>query len=233
MSTKTKSPAFLFYPGDYLKDTQLLPAKAQVAYTRIMCEHINNICIRQAVVTFLTKNLDSDERDLLMDRLVETENGYQIEWVVAAIEKQRAYSESRRKNRMNKKKNISKTHDNHMTTHMENENENENVNEIEEANATEIWPTFADFWDLYDKKIDKRKCQAKWKKIKIKDRMAIMDHLELYVPATNKQGARFRRHPLTYLNNETWNNEIEQYGNNNASTDEYARTAQELGLIGN
>ena len=73
-----------------------------------------------------------------------------------------------------------------MTTHMENENENENENKIEEANATEIWPTFADFWDLYDKKIDSANAKQSGKKLDQRPH-GHNGPLELYVlPRTNK-----------------------------------------------
>ncbi|MCH7724603.1 MAG: conserved phage C-terminal domain-containing protein [Bacteroidetes bacterium] len=119
-----KDPAFLFYPGDYLRDTQCLSEKTQVAYDRIMCEHMRNICISQKQLNFFTKRLSEDEKEELKMILKKINSGYQIEWVAESIEKRRTYSESRRKNRTGKKRNISKTYDPHM------ENESENVNEI-------------------------------------------------------------------------------------------------------
>ena len=125
-----KDPGFIFYPGDYLRDTQTLSEKAQVAYDRIMCEHMRNICITQKQLNFFTKRLSDDEKSELMFVLTKIPGGYQIEWVALSINKRRAYSDSRRKNREGKSKkdmnNISKTYDNHM----ENENENENINDI-------------------------------------------------------------------------------------------------------
>lgn len=118
-----KDPAFLFYPGDYLRDTQNLSEKSQVAYDRIMCEHMRNICISKQQLKFFTKRLNEDELEELMFMLSPYNGGYQIEWVAQSIVKRREYSESRRKNRSNPKKKTSKTYD----KHMENENENENI----------------------------------------------------------------------------------------------------------
>lgn len=120
-----KDPAFLFYPGDYLRDTQCLSEKSQVAYDRIMCEHMRNICISQQQLNFFIKRLDSEEKKEVMGLLIKVEGGFQIEWVAASISKRRSYSESRSKNRKGKPKNISKSYVPHM------ENEIENVNEIE------------------------------------------------------------------------------------------------------
>lgn len=123
-------PAFLFYPGDYLRDTQCLSEKSQVAYDRIMCEHMRNICITQDQLNFFTKRLNEDEKNELLFVLNKIKGGYQISWVSESIYKRRSYSESRAKNRQSKNKKDMKTY----VQHMENEIEIENVNDIiEEA----------------------------------------------------------------------------------------------------
>jgi hypothetical protein len=125
-----KDPAFLFYPGDYLKDTQCLSEKAQVAYDRIMCAHMNNICISQVRLNFFIKKLNEEEKEQLMEVLKKVDNGYQIEWVVLSIENRKAYNESRRRNRKGKGKKKSNDMNNTCKTydeHMENENEIEDV----------------------------------------------------------------------------------------------------------
>lgn len=124
----SKDPAFLFYPGDYLRDTQCLNPNCQVAYDRIMCEHMRNICITQQQLKFFTKRLNEEELEELLMVLSEKDGKYQIAWVAESIEKRRKYSESRRNNRKGKK---NKTHDKDVLTyvnHMENENEIENIN---------------------------------------------------------------------------------------------------------
>lgn len=125
----SKDPAFLFYPGDYLRDTQNLSEKSQVAYDRIMCEHMRNICISQQQLKFFTKRLSEDEIDELMMVIEKIEGGYCIQWVSESVTSRRLYSESRRKNKQGKTKNISKTYDNHMED--ENENTTITTNKIE------------------------------------------------------------------------------------------------------
>lgn len=95
-----KDPAFLFYPGDYLRDTQCLSEPAQVAYDRIMCEHMRSKLISKQQFTFFTKRLTEDQRSELLMVLNETEEGYQITWVADSIDKRKAYTESRRKSRL-------------------------------------------------------------------------------------------------------------------------------------
>ncbi len=141
----SKDPAFLFYPGDYLRDTQCLSEKTQVAYDRIMCEHMRNICISQQQLNFFTKRLSDEEKEELKMLLTENENGFEITWVAESIIKRKEYSDSRRKNRI--KKEI--TYDKDMKTyisHMENENENEN--EIIIDNKIKI-KTWKNNFDLY------------------------------------------------------------------------------------
>lgn len=125
-----KDPAFLFYPGDYLRDTQCLSEKSQVAYDRIMCEHMRNICISPQQLNFFTKRLSDTEKEELMFLLTKKDDGFQITWVAESIAKRRKYSESRSKNRKSSGKKDMKTYD----SHMENENENEIVNDNEEEN---------------------------------------------------------------------------------------------------
>lgn len=118
-----KDPAFLFYPGDYLRDTQCLSEACQVAYDRIMCEHMRNICITQEQLNFFTKRLTPDEKAELIFILKKMPGGFQIEWVAESIVKRKEYSDSRSKNRTSKPKKDMLTYVPHM------ENENEIVNE--------------------------------------------------------------------------------------------------------
>lgn len=120
-------PAFLFYPGDYLRDTQCLSEKAQVAYDRIMCEHMRNICISKSQLDFFTKKLSVEEKNEVETTLLKIQGGFQIKWVAESIEKRMTYSDSRRKNRKGKNINISKSYDSHMDNEIENVIEDKNI----------------------------------------------------------------------------------------------------------
>ncbi len=156
----SKDPAFLFYPGDYLRDTQCLSEKAQVAYDRIMCEHMRNICIRQQQLNFFTKRLSEEEKEELMMVLTKTDGVYYVDWVVASIEKRKAYSESRKQNREGKTKEHMLTHD----LHMENENEIEEV--IEKEADIEIEPWYLEQSDIWIERAKKYYPSVKRDKIK-------------------------------------------------------------------
>jgi hypothetical protein len=233
----SKDPAFLFYPGDYLRDTQVLSEESQVAYDRIMCEHMRNICISQQRLKFFIKRLNDDQQEEIMSVLEESADGFQIPWVAESITKRKAYSESRRKNRASKSNkhmsNISSSYVSHM------ENENENVNDIiiktknqDEKNKVEIFPTFEDFWNQYNKKVGKPKCQKIWKQIRQTDRESIVDHLDKYIASTPDKA--YRKNPETYLRNKGWEDEVfENIINNKThgkSKTNYSALREELGL---
>lgn len=79
-------------------------------------------------------------------------------------------------------------------------------NEIFEV---EMWPTFDDFWNAYDKKVGpKERLKKKWNKLKQEEREMAMQHLEEYKQATPDK--KFRKNPETYLNQKSWNDEIIQ-----------------------
>ena len=64
---------------------------------------------------------------------------------------------------------------------------------------------FDDWWTIYGKKVDRKKCERKWNKLSNKTRLAIMEHTPKYVRATPE--TEYRKNPYTYLNSETWNDE--------------------------
>jgi len=70
----------------------------------------------------------------------------------------------------------------------------------------DIWPTFEEWWNLYDKKIDKIKAEKAWQKLTQLERETAMFHGEQYVKATPNKS--YRKDPTTYLNNKSFNNEI-------------------------
>lgn len=70
----------------------------------------------------------------------------------------------------------------------------------------ELWPTFDHFWDLYDKKNDRGKCEKTWQKLTQDDKEKIMLHLPDY--KKQQPDRKFRKDPYTYLYNKSWNNEI-------------------------
>lgn len=93
----------------------------------------------------------------------------------------------------------------------------------EQENKVPQQVAFDDFWNLYDKKIDRSPCEKKWKKLKYQDQCRVMNHLPAYVKSTPEK--KFRKNPETYLNDKAWDNEILQEGK---QTTVKSKTAQSL-----
>lgn len=140
----TKSPAFLFYPGDWLGGTLGMTLEEKGAYMELlilqfnrghMTSHMIGQVIGQNWVNIKCKfSIDSD--GLFYNKRLDIEK-----------EKRKMYVESRNNNRSGEnqhtkkiKKQAHKTKDikGHMTSHMENENENENINEYGIENKNQL-----------------------------------------------------------------------------------------------
>lgn len=67
-------------------------------------------------------------------------------------------------------------------------------------------PSFDDWWNAYDKKCGRKKAEARWDRIPSFEKIACMKATPAYVRATPDKA--YRKHPLTYLNGECWNDEI-------------------------
>ena len=65
---------------------------------------------------------------------------------------------------------------------------------------------FEKFWNYYGKKVDKKKCEKKWKTLTEKQIDKIRDTLPDYIDAN--PDTQYRKNPLTYLNGECWNDDI-------------------------
>ena len=76
---------------------------------------------------------------------------------------------------------------------------------IEEVN-TQSEMDFEVFWNLYNKKVDRAKSWAKWKRLKPKERNEILLSVQEYVQANNE--TQYRKNPLTYLNGRCWEDDI-------------------------
>ena len=100
---------------------------------------------------------------------------------------------------------------NPMGAYNDNDNDNGNDNDLKKKlsddNSKES--EFNRFWDMYDyKKGDKTKVKKKFLSLSKADREKIFETLPLYVESTPDK--QYRKHPQTYLNNRSWEDEILQ-----------------------
>ena len=71
--------------------------------------------------------------------------------------------------------------------------------------------SFDRFWNLYDKKVGRAKCEKLFHNLSGNDRNKIFENLPAYIQATPDK--QFRKNPEAYLNNRTWEDEIIPAGN--------------------
>ena len=85
-------------------------------------------------------------------------------------------------------------------------------NRIEE-NRIEHTPkiAFDEFWNLYPKKVNRRRSEQKWNSLDEPSQRKILDTLPKQIASTqwNRDGGQYIPHPTTYLNNERWMDEVE------------------------
>lgn len=67
------------------------------------------------------------------------------------------------------------------------------------------WPTFDDFWNLYDKKIDKQDSIKAWDRLKQDEKEKALQYIPAYKATREK---RFMKDPVRYLNKKVWESEI-------------------------
>ena len=65
---------------------------------------------------------------------------------------------------------------------------------------------FDKFWDQYDKKINRAKVKKEFLRLSEPEINLIFDHLPCYIESTPDK--QYRKNPLTYLNNQSWKDEI-------------------------
>lgn len=75
---------------------------------------------------------------------------------------------------------------------------------LQEVNKKE--ELFVKFWNLYDKKAGTKDARNKFLKLPMVDIEKIMETLPAYIRAT--PDVKFRKLPVTYLNQRTWEDEI-------------------------
>lgn len=70
---------------------------------------------------------------------------------------------------------------------------------------------FKVFWDLYDKKVERKKCEKLWGRLDPFTRQECLEHVVLYVQSTPNK--RYRKNPSNYLYNECYYDEIIETNN--------------------
>lgn len=94
-------------------------------------------------------------------------------------------------------------------------NETEVETEVETESVSvvyEIYPSFNDFWDAYQKKVDRGKSEKAWNKLTQMEKEAVMLAIPHYIAF--QPDKKFRKDPASYLYNRSWENEMPQQKSN-------------------
>jgi len=75
-------------------------------------------------------------------------------------------------------------------------------NDVSQIDAND---DFLNFWNAFAKKIDKSKCEKKFKRLSKTERAKVLQHVPEYVKST--PDIQYRKNPLTYLTGKCWNDE--------------------------
>ena len=84
---------------------------------------------------------------------------------------------------------------------------------------------FDEFWDLYDKKTAKPKCESIWQKMSKDKKEQAIAYIEKYKQSQTDK--RYRKNPDTYLRNESWNDELINNGESINQSPSYENISKE------
>lgn len=230
----SKDPAFPFYAQDFLTGVMHLTMEERGIYITLLSyqwEHKSIPKKRLGFIVGLTwENLCNELKVKFIDK-GETIINHRLEEERLKREnfKKKQSDNGKKGGRGNKSKKPNKSQKKPL--------EDESDKEGEEVNEVEIYPSFTDFWDLYDKKIGKKEnVKKKWEKLPQKTKETIIEYIPFYI--NSQPDKKYRKNPETFLNNEAWKDEIinnqsdgQQDNQKGGASPEYRRkTAERLGI---
>ena len=191
-----KDPAFLFYPNDYIGGTMGMTFEEKGAYIEILMLQFN----RGHMTSHMIGQLVGQLWESIKCKFVQDEQGL---WYNIRLDQEKDKRMSFTQSRRNNIKGLNQHTIGHMTSHMEDENEdvNRNINKVKIVDTQ-----FEEFWDLYDYKKSRDKAEKAWKTLNQEEKALALQHAPVYAQSTPDK--QFRKHPTTYLNNKSFNDEI-------------------------
>jgi len=95
------------------------------------------------------------------------------------------------------------------STDNDSKSKSDSNNDSDSNSKKEVTNTrFAEFWDLYGKKVDRPKCEKKFSKLTSTEIVLLFTNLPLYIKS--KPEKQYRKDPIRWLNGKCWNDEIIQ-----------------------
>ena len=196
----SKDPAVLFYTSDFLSGTFTMTDEQVGKYIRLLCLQHQKGKLTEKGMLSICKAYDNE----IWEKFDQVDGFFINDRMYNEAIRRSKFTESRRNNAKSvKTDNISEAYAKHMPKHMETETETRTVT----INKTKILDEqFEEFWDLYDYKKSKDKAEKAWKTLNKEEKALALQHAPVYAQSTPDK--QFRKHPTTYLNNKSFNDEI-------------------------
>ena len=197
-----KDPAVLFYTSDFLSGTFTMTDDQVGKYIRLLCLQHQKGKLTEKDMLHICKTYDFD----IWNKFIKDEEHFYNKKMLDETERRQKYSESRKNNRNSAKND---TYVNTYVKHMETETETITETKNRTKAKTEIKildEQFEQFWNLYDYKKSREKAEKVWRTLTNEEKVQAIYHAPLYAQSTPDK--TFRKHPTTYLNQKSFNDEI-------------------------
>lgn len=213
------APAFQFYANDFMDATRFMEANAVGLYVRCLCIQWTQGGLPNDL-RMLAKGVGMDAEEFsrawpaIEAKFTRGDDGLlrnsRLEVVRARQEEiSSKRSEAGKAGAFAKANGQAKKQQRKVKVKEKVEREEEGEREAEHTSAKVhdaiLWPSFDDFWNLYDKKRGRPNAEHEWAKIEQADREAIMQAVPAYTAANAKQ---YRKDPERYLKLRTWTDEV-------------------------
>jgi hypothetical protein len=209
-----KDPAVLFYTSDFLSGTFTMTDEQVGKYMRLLCLQHQKGKLTEKDMLSICKAYDVD----IWDKFKIEDGIFLNERMYNETIRRQKFSESRRNNaKSTKNDSTSKAYAQHMETETETITENITINKTKAK--IQDW-RFEDWWLWYDYKISKDKAKKAWDKLNEQEKHLALEKVAKYVESTPDKS--FRKHPTTYLNQKSFNDEIITRNNTSSHKPSYA-----------
>jgi uncharacterized protein YdaU (DUF1376 family) len=196
----SKDPAVLFYTSDFLSGTFTMTNEQVGMYIRLLCLQHQKGKLTEKDMLSICRAYDID----IWSKFKNEDGAFYNERMYNETVRRQKFSESRRNNAKSpKNESTSKAYAKHMET--ETENETITINRTK-AKIEILDSKFEEWWIWYDYKVSKDKAKKSWNKLNEQEKDLALQSVQAYVRSTPDKS--FRKHPTTYLNQKSFNDEI-------------------------
>lgn len=204
-----KPPAFQLYAQDFLTGVMSLTMEERGIYITLLCKQwsLNDekgIPKKRLglIVGYEWDNLP----EMVKEKFVDNTDYFYNQRLLNILIDQNSFREKQRLNGLKGGRPKTQTKPKKSSS-MKIEDRRLKIEDRSLENEVEIYPTFEDFFNAYDyKKGNRKTLKTKWDKLNYEVKLKIMNYLPAYIESTPNK--KYRKHPMTFLNQESWEDEI-------------------------